>query len=353
MKSLIKIVIMKKQSQIITIILAVMMFYACGGGATQKTGTGTDLLQVNNDKIGDESSKELMETDSMFEQSELQQANDPVQLKKYVNWDMPLYTISEKGDTIEKWVYNGKGLLIKHIGEYCNEDFKYDYNNFTKTTINNNNGKTLTETYTDDSFTCLAVSSNGVKYEYYPNNVLKSETASDGSVTTYNYNERGDISRIVLESDFFTIEYENEYGDSCIVSESDSFIIEYKYEYDDKGRITSVEVEEDDLIRTYRYTYEANGTITEKNYFACVEIDPMGRIISMYTFGSEGDEDTYEYENNCCKKSNLQRYEMSYSDDEDEWGAGPSPTIEYTYYLTQDTECAPKGYFADYKYSLK
>ena len=261
----------------------------------------------------------------------VQQTTDENQLKKYVNWDKPLYTIDLNGDTIEKWTYNNKGLLIKHISPYDNEEFKYDYNNFTRTKINKNIGETSTETYTDDTFKYLAVSSDGVKYDYFAYNVLKSETTVDGNVKTYDYNERGDISRIV----------------------SEKYTTEYKYEFDDNGRITSVTEMDDGYDIVYSYTYNDDGTITEDSDIANTTIDPTGRVVSMDLKGAEGFFEEYTYEKNCCTKVTQQRYDMHYLDEEELSDEDTSPTIEYTYYLTQDTECTPKSYFADYKYSLE
>ncbi len=51
--------------------------------------------------------------------------NDP-NLKK-VNWDKPLYTLDEKGDTIRKWIYNDKGQLIEAVDKTMNETIHYTY----------------------------------------------------------------------------------------------------------------------------------------------------------------------------------------------------------------------------------
>lgn len=255
-------------------------------------------------------------------------ASSQQQLKKYVNWDKPLYTLNSDGDTIERWFYNDKNLLIKHISEFESIEYKYDYNNLTKTTVNKSTNETSVETYTDDTFTYISVSADGYKYEYYPYNVLKSKMTADGAVN-YIYNERGDIKE----------EAANNYS------------IYYEYEFDDQGRITKVTETPDNIETTY--TYNADGSITENNDIALTVIDALGRMASVDFHGSEGFAEYYTYEGNRCETYNQQRFVMNYSDDFEPSDEDTSPTITYTYYLTQDEECKPRGNFSDYKYSLE
>ncbi|MCQ2975768.1 MAG: hypothetical protein MJ211_13285 [Bacteroidales bacterium] len=246
--------------------------------------------------------------------------------KKYVNWNKPLYSINKKGDTVEKWEYNEKGLLIKENSVSGNFTYQYDG---TKVTVKDNDqNSTKIIIYKDETYKQI-IDNDGIKYEYFEDGKLKTSTFENGRIANFDYNNRGDL----------------------INEKSQDYDIKYTYEYNDKGRLVSVK--SDDMESTYEYD-ETTHSITENQDQAFITtIDSLGRIIYFDLLGAEGYSEEYEYFDNYRTCKTIQRIDTSLMSEEEELNAEfPEEEFVKTYYLMEDTKSKVEGYFDNKAYGL-
>lgn len=157
-----------------------------------------------------------------------------------VDWKKPLYAINENGDTITKWQYDDKGMMMSC--EYLGED-----------------------------------------------------------PTSYYYNEQGDVIHMITDHGDNVLEYSYTYNDKGekITEEDDGEVYNYTYKYDEKGRKTEVSVDGEVMTS---YTYDDNAkTITTTTSYDCLVEKEDGRKVK-YEWQIEAEDgmsETYEYQGNC------------------------------------------------------
>lgn len=173
--------------------------------------------------------------------------------KKQTNWEKPLCTINEKGDSIEVWRYNDKGLLVYYKYENGSQPSirEYSYSGSTKTETWED--QKYIHVYADDSF-AKETECNGKKFEFDSNGKIVKGYDIYGFCNNYEYNDDGSIKQICTE-------IEEGYSDCDCYSYSNG--------------ITRIENE---------------GIIMEK--------DSQGRLISETEKGIEGSETKYQYSGN-------------------------------------------------------
>jgi len=110
---------------------------------------------------------------------------------------------------------------------------------------------------------------------------------------TYTYNEKGDISRLIIKHLFITLDksFETTYNEAGQKTEEKVTTKEYRF---DKLKSTKV--------HTYRYTYDAQGRVTHVTYdgkpYKDYTYDNQGRVKTMTIFDSNGVpvKETYTYD---------------------------------------------------------
>lgn len=209
-----------------------------------------------------------------------------------INWNKPLYSLDEKGDTIERWMYNEKGLRVKYIRyNDVNDIFEYSYDGckVTETMIFATQKITNVSEYSDETYTKL-IGYNGKKFDL----------SADGKV---------------------------------MVSYKDGRT--WRHTYDNQGRILKIVADRmpDTEDEALEYTYMDNGHVIEADFFGFVERDNLGRNVK-----SEGDcsETVWTYEGNCGISATKPVGECSGVDADGNIDGKPAPvTKTYTYYAQE------------------
>ncbi|MCQ2253476.1 MAG: hypothetical protein MJZ61_08500 [Bacteroidales bacterium] len=215
---------MKKQ--ILTLSAIAMIFASCGNSPKQQQGQ---------------------------EQQEAQENQAPSTTGKKVDWRSPLYTLNEKGDTIEKWSYN-------------------------------ENGKMLSKSTGGDD-----------PYVYY-------------------YDDHGNIETFISDHGDNVCDYSytyNDKGEILTYSEVDE-TYSYTYEYDDKGRIIRVLIDGEE---SETRTYNDDKTIEYHTPVEYWKEDEEGRRLEYDSDGPDGMSEEYEYNGNCMTVKSIMKSEM-YNDPE-------------------------------------
>jgi hypothetical protein len=215
-----------------------------------------------------------------------------------VDWEKPLYVINDKGDTLETWTYNAKGLVIRNCSRYdlideC--DYEYDEQGrlvWKRCVSKSGNIHESEYKYTYNGNVRIGEGSEraegwqsyfDIKERYY---YLDTECKYDTLTQIYemeiswddadNYNH--DISNAKPTS--YANKQYKKFGDKYLVTEENWFRRDYDdesklvnsfrflYEYNDKGLLTK-EIQYDSnqkLSATITYEYNADNLIIKKTY---------------------------------------------------------------------------------------
>ena len=219
--------------------------------------------------------------------------------KSDVDWERPLYTVNDKGDTLEIWTYNDKGLVIQDNSNYDLKDensYKYDdqgrlvwhycitytgnnheseYKYAYKGNVRIGEGSEMAEgwqSYFDIKELSYYID-NECKYDTLTE-VYEMEISWDDADNPHNH----DITN-EKPSNFVTKKYQKS-GDKYLVTEENSYRPDYDdhtqivnsfrfvYEYNDKGLLTK-QTEYDSnqkLSATITYEYNTDGLKVKKTY---------------------------------------------------------------------------------------
>lgn len=188
------------------------------------------------------------------------------------NWKKPLFSLDEKGDTVCRWKYNDKGLLVCFNAQDWEERYTYDGTTVTYRRFNDGKEDQKNVTvYADETYTKV-VSVNGNKFEYNEQGkVVKSHDAFNWY--SHTYDAEGRISQIVAlnceYADEETTTYSYEDGKTVVSGFYGSEIL------DSLGRRIS---SEGDCWYTW-CTYEKNKQIEKRRPEGeCAGVDSDGNI---------------------------------------------------------------------------
>ncbi|MEZ6131916.1 MAG: cadherin domain-containing protein [Planctomycetaceae bacterium] len=186
-----------------------------------------------------------------------------------------------------------------------------------------NNGNLLHTIYADGSIERLSsyttaglpgVSTNRrgqpLRYTYNDFGQVLTQTFADGSVTEFEYDTRGNLSRVIEDTDITLYEYElstdgdrlkrvtypngrfleytyDEFGRRIEMVDQDSFAT--RYEYDAAGRLFRLRDADDVLLVTYLYDEAGRLSRIEKGNgtFTTYEYDAAGNILSLKNWRNE------------------------------------------------------------------
>lgn len=161
--------------------------------------------------------------------------------------------IDENGSRYTSWIYDDVGRVIDNHGVNSAEKTTLAYTD-TTTTVTNPLGKADIYTYAtaggarrlvsvvgQASTSCLAANQN---YTYYDNGLLKSKTDWKGNITAYEYNERGQITKVTEAADsanarVTTTVWHNSLLLPLSVTQDNQTV---SYSYDTQGRLTGQQV---------------------------------------------------------------------------------------------------------------
>jgi Rhs family protein len=161
--------------------------------------------------------------------------------------------IDEKGNRYTSWTYDDMGRVTDNHGINSAEKTSLAYTD-TTTTVTNPLGKADIYTYAtiggarrlvsvagQASTSCLAANQN---YTYYDNGLLKSKTDWKGNVTAYEYNERGQITKVTEAADsanarVTTTVWHDSLPLPLSVTQDNQTV---SYSYDTQGRLTGQQV---------------------------------------------------------------------------------------------------------------
>ena len=160
-----------------------------------------------------------------------------------IDWEKPLFSIDDEGDTITRCLYDDQGRLSKILSDYdnkgipgCITTYTYD-GNIAHVTSSCEPGQEEIIVFEDESCTKI-IEEAGQKYEY---------------------DDQGRISKITIGNRAITYKYTIDEATGLVHAEiSDSYLIQQDEDRDKYGRLVYESRVNDEDIYTTTYTYEGN-----------------------------------------------------------------------------------------------
>ncbi|XP_060589875.1 uncharacterized protein LOC132745057 [Ruditapes philippinarum] len=194
--------------------------------------------------------------------------------RKYENNGRHIVIEDGNGDKI-KTIFNGKNQLTAFIDGRGN---RYDIvlnENGTLSNISFPDGTTRTYRYAHNGHTTTTQSGGTKRYEYNDKKQLQMKDIGNNSVTTFEYDETGQLTRAVSKHGMIRIRYENSKIKSVIYPENS-----IDYEYTDKKQVSRITTNRGYVVK---YKYNGNGQLSEiadnKSIILRAEYNSKGRII--------------------------------------------------------------------------
>ena len=160
-----------------------------------------------------------------------------------IDWEKPLFSIDDEGDTITRCLYDEQGRLSKILSDYDNKGIPgcvttYSYNgNVAHVTFSCEPGYEEVIVFEDESCTKI-LEDTGQKYVY---------------------DDQGRISKIIIGNRVISYTYTVDEATGIVHTEiSDNYMLQQDEDRDEYGRLLYESRVNDEDIYTTTYTYEGN-----------------------------------------------------------------------------------------------